>query len=67
MSQISTADNNIASVSDTSRISTAYTAQMPPPPSQSQTPRTTGKRHRSHLSTEGLEKEVYILCVQNME
>jgi hypothetical protein len=67
MSQMSTADNDIASVSDTSRISTAYTAQMLPPPSRSQTPRTAGKRHRSHLSTEGLEKEAYALRIENME
>jgi hypothetical protein len=67
MSQISTVDNDIASVSDTSRVSTAYAAEMPPPPSRSQTPQTAGKRHRSHLSTEELEKEAYTLRVENME
>ena len=40
---------------------------MLPPPSRSQTPRTAGKRHRSHLSTEELEKEAYTLRVENME
>ena len=30
MSQISTIDNNIALISDISRISTIYIAQMPP-------------------------------------
>jgi len=67
MSQISTVDDDIASVSDTSRVSTAYASQMPPPISRSQTPRTAGKRHRSNLSTEEIEKEAYTLRVQNME
>ena len=64
---MSRADNDVASVSDTSRVSTAYAAQMPPPPSRSQTPRTAGKRHRSNLSAEEIEKEAYMLRVENME
>ena len=35
--------------------------------SQSQTPQTTGKRHRSYLSIEELEKEAYILYIETIE
>jgi len=40
---------------------------MLPPLSQSQTPRTVGKRYKSNLSTEKIEKEAYILYIENIE
>jgi len=35
--------------------------------SQSQTPQTIGKRYKSNLSTEEIEKEAYILYIKNIE
>jgi hypothetical protein len=67
ISQISIVDNDIALVSDTSRVSTAYAAEMLLPPSRSQIPRSAGKRYRSYLSIEELEKEAYILRIENIE
>ena len=67
MSQMSTVDNNIVSVLNMSRISTAYTAQILLLLSQNQTPWTAGKRYRSYLFIKGLEKEVYILRIKNIE
>jgi hypothetical protein len=67
MSQISIVDNNIISVLDTLRVSTVYAAQMLPLLSWGQTPWTVGKRYRSNLSIEEIEKEVYILRVENIE
>ena len=67
MSQISIVNNNIVSVLDISRVSTAYAVEMLLPPSRSQILWTASKRHRSQLSTEELEKEAYTLRIENME
>jgi hypothetical protein len=67
MSQISTADNNIIFILNILCIFTVYTAQILLLLSQSQTPWTVGKRYKSYLFTEGLEKEAYILHIKNME